>query len=146
MSELRVDRIYHTWDKWECYRAGFYENRPKDKTLSAEDCEQMYAEFLRDIPMFEAALQSIMLEWKKSCEHYLSNENMNRIAWLGQASMCYAKGIPSCFRGGFNRLSKEEQDRADASALKFLNRWMAKHGEPVLTAETAASRTKADLY
>jgi hypothetical protein len=26
------DRILHTWDKWECYRAGFYKERPDEMT------------------------------------------------------------------------------------------------------------------
>ncbi len=85
-----MKRIYHTWNKWECYPAGFYENKPKDKSLSDDDCRRIYAELLRDIPMFEASMLSIQTEWPRSCEHYLSNEKMNRIAWLGQASLCYA--------------------------------------------------------
>ena len=141
-----MKRIYHTWDKWECYPAGFYENKPKDKTLTDDQCRKKYCEFLKDIPMFEAAMQSILLEWKNSCEHYLSNEKMNRIAWLGQASMCYATGIPSYFCGGFNLLSEDEQNKANESALKFLNKWLDKRGEAPLTMESAQSKTEANLY
>jgi len=141
-----VNRIYHTWDKWECYPDGFYENKPKDRDLDDETCREMYAAFLRDIPMFEAAMQSILERWPRSCEHYLSNESMNRIAWLGQAAMCYAHGIPSVFRGGFNRLTDEEHARANESALKYLNRWLTKRGEPALTMEEAQSKTEANLY
>ncbi|MFA6990293.1 MAG: hypothetical protein WC197_09510 [Candidatus Gastranaerophilaceae bacterium] len=141
-----MKRIYHTWDKWECYPAGFYDNKPKDKTLTVDDCKKKYAEFLSDIPMFEAAMQSILLEWKHSCEHYLSNENMNRLAWLGQAAMCYANGIPSQFRGGFYLLTEEQQKKADESALKFLNKWLVKRGESSLTIEEAQSKTEANLY
>lgn len=141
-----MKRIYHTWDKWECYPAGFYENKPNGKDWDDEKCREMYAEFLRDIPMFEAAMQSIIERWPRSCEHYLSNESMNRIAWLGQAAMCYAHGVPSVFRGGFNRLAEQEQQRANESALKYLNRWLVKHGEPALTMEEAQSKTEANLY
>lgn len=141
-----VKRIYHTFDKWECYPAGFYENKPKAKELTPEQCRELYAKFLRDIPMFEAAMQSILLEWKNSCEHYLSNEKMNRIAWLGQASACYAHGLPSIYCGGFSLLTKEEQDRANASALKFLNRWLDKHGEPSADLEAAGINAKANIY
>jgi len=102
--------------------------------------------FLRDLPRFERGLQRILDEWKRSCEHYLSNENMNRIAWLGQASMCIETGVPACFRGGFNLLTDEEQKAADALALKYLNRWLESIGEPALSVETAQSKTKANLY
>jgi hypothetical protein len=141
-----MKRIYHTWEKWECYPAGFYENKPKDKTLTDDQCRKKYCEFLKDIPMFEAAMQSILLEWKNSCEHYLSNEKMNRIAWIGQASMCYATGIPSYFCGGFNLLTGDEQLRANESALKFLNKWLVKRGEKPLTMDDAQSKTEANLY
>lgn len=140
-----MKRIFHTWDKWECYPAGFYESRPKEN-LAQRQCEEIYRELLRDIPAFDAALRRVITEWPVSCEHYLSNENMNRVAWLGQASLCIAKGIPSCFRGGFNRLTEGEKAAANNAALKYLNIWLDAHGEATLTLETAAAKTKAELY
>jgi hypothetical protein len=140
-----MKRIYHTWDQWECYPAGFYEERPP-RGLTKEAAEQEYAAFLRDTPRFAAALSRVLNEWPRSCEHYLSNENMNRIAWLGQASACLAEGLPSVFRGGFNRLTDAEQATANDTALTALNEWLHRHGEPTLTIETASSRTQANLY
>lgn len=141
-----MKRIFHTWEKWECYPAGFYENKPRNPELSDDSCRELYATFLRDIPMFEAAMQSIMLYWPNSCEHYLTNERMNRIAWLGQASMCYAHGVPSIFSGGFQRLTPEEQEAANASALKWLNKWLVKRGEEPVTMSKAMPDIKANLY
>lgn len=139
-----MKRIYHTYEKWECYPAGFYENQANGK--SKEDCEREYASFLRDLPAFESALERVLKDWPISCEHYLSNESMNRIAWLGQASMCIARQVPSCYRGGFNLLSEAEQKLANELALKFLNRWLRERGEPELTFEQASSKTDANLY
>jgi hypothetical protein len=140
-----MKRIFHTWDKWECYPAGFYESRPKE-ALTPTECEHTYRDLLRDLVAFEAALGRVITEWRHSCEHYLTNENMNRIAWLGQASLCIAKGIPSCFRGGFNLLTETEQYAANQSALKYLNRWLEARGEQQMTLADAAQKTKADLY
>lgn len=139
-----MKRVYHTWEKWECYPAGFYE--PRHATKTDEDCRNEYAEFLRDDEAFRGALAGVLRDWPNSCEHYLSNENMNRIAWLGQASMCYARGVPSQFRGGFNRLTDAEQRRANATALEYLNIWLIGRGEDPLTIETAQSRTEMNLY
>ncbi len=141
-----MKRIYHTWDKWECYPAGFYENKSVNKGLSDDDCRGMYADFLRDLDVFEAALKSLVTAWPMSCEHYLSNENMNRITWLGQAAVCHKLGIPSAFRGGFNLLTAEEQQAANLMALKHLNLWLADRGEPTLTLDEAQSKTEANLY
>lgn len=140
-----MKRVYHTWEKWECYPAGFYENQAPNG-MSAADAITAYGIFLRDTPRFERALERVVSEWKHSCEHYLSNENMNRIAWLGQASMCIDTRVPACFRGGFNKLTPTEQETANATALKWLNVWLGRQGEPTLTMADAGPKTKMDLY
>lgn len=140
-----MKRIYHTWEKWECYPAGFYEDKPPNG-MTQEQGEEKYREFLADLPAFESALQTIISTWKHSCEHYLTNVNMNRIAWLGQASMAYAHRIPACCRGGFNRLTDEQKRAANALALKYLNKWLVAHGEPEVDENGAESRTEANLY
>lgn len=142
-----VTRVYHTWDKWECYPAGFYESSPKTRTLTEGACKAMYATFLRDIPRFEEAMASVLRDWPNSTEHYLSNERMNRIAWLGQAAMCYATGIPATFCGGYNQLTLEEQRAADLAALRYLNKWLESRGEPTLaTLKDAERKTQPELY
>lgn len=140
-----MDRVYHTYEKWECYPAGFYEKKPF-KELTKDECEKIYAELLTNIPEFEVALNRVITEWKNSCEHYLTNENMNRIAWLGQASLCIAKGIPANYRAGFNLLTPEQQKQADLTALKYLNKWLVAYGQPELDYENAQSKTKANIY
>ena len=141
--KIEDGRILHTWDQWECYRAGFYETT---HALSKEQCEATYRDLLRDIPSFETALSRVISEWPNSCEHYLTNDRMNRIAWLGQASLCIAKGIPACFRNGFNLLTASEQTAANEAALKGLNRWLTSQGRVALTMDQVTSKTEANLY
>jgi len=143
---MKVKRIYYTWDKWECYPAGFYEeNIPKD--WKGGDPEEFYRKFLSDLPLFEKNLERVITEWKHSCEHYLTNENMNRIAWLGQASVCIYSGLPSRFRGGYNLLTDEQKVSADEMALKYLNKWLVSNGyDEVSSINEAASKTEANLY
>lgn len=140
-----MKRIYHIWSEWECYPAGFYEDKTPNGETETQAME-LYAEFLRDLPRFEVALERVISEWVNSCEHYLSNENMNRIAWLGQAAMCVDSGMPSKYRSGYNLLTDNEKLLADEMALKYLNIWLKSHDEHPLTLETAGSKTKADLY
>lgn len=137
-------RVLHTWDKWECYRAGFYAEKPKD--MSIEEGEEKYREFLADLNRFEGALEKITNEWKFSCEHYLTNERMNRIAWLGQASVACALGLPSACRGGYHRLTQEQKYSADQMALKYLNKWRKSRGMNQIMLADAASKTEADMY
>lgn len=138
-------RILHTWEKWECFKAGFYEERPPEG-VTQDQGEERYREFLADLKAFEASLEQITKQWKFSCEHYLTNDRMNRIAWLGQASVANALGIPSCCRGGYNRLDDEQKYAADQMALKWLNRWLVANGRNQLMLADAQSKTEADLY
>jgi len=131
------DRIFHTFDKWECHKAGFYASTFQDKTQ--EECELMYAEFLNNESAFRSALNSVISEWKHSCEHYLTNKAMNRIAWLGQAAMCYATGVPSKYCSGFNLLTQEQQNKANNIALEYLNIWLVKYNMPEVDIEDAMS-------
>jgi ParB-like chromosome segregation protein Spo0J len=131
------DRIFHTFEKWECHKAGFYAS--KKDGMTADQCEKAYAEFLSNDELFRNALQGVIDNWINSCEHYLTNKAMNRIAWLGQASMCYATGIPSKFCSGFNLLTNEQQNHANELALEALNFWMRKYGRSEITMEEALS-------
>lgn len=142
-----MQRIFHTWDEWECYPAGFYDEKPRDANMSDDDCTRVYAELLRDIPRFKAAMQGVLSDWPNSCEHYLSNERMNRIAWLGQSALCYEHGIPRRFRSGYSLLTDAEKLAANMAALEYLNIWLAGRGEQTLaTLEDAESKTVMDLY
>lgn len=137
-------RLFHTWDKWECYRHGFYAERPADMTH--DEGEEKYREFLADLPRFAAALEIVVTQWRHSCEHYLTNDRMNRIAWLGQAAVAQAMGIPSACRGGYHRLTDEQKSAADEMALVYLNKWLESNGRPCVDFEAAGGRTEAELY
>ena len=144
-EKVDANRLLHTWDKWECYPAGFYEEHPP-KDMTKEDCELKYKELLTDIPEFTRCIDGIIKDWTNSCEHYLTNEKMNRIAWIGQAALCWKYAIPSKFRGGFNLLTKEEKETADKCALKGLNRWLKANDRPELDENSVVSKSKANIY
>lgn len=139
------ERIFHTYDKWECFKAGFYATT-KDGYTQFQG-EREYYLLLSDDAKFRDALQGVITDWKYSCEHYLTNKAMNRIAWLGQASLCYAKGIPAVYRGGFNLLSDEEKERANRSAYEYLCKWLSDNNKSIPTYEDALLIDKqAEIY
>lgn len=127
------DRIFHTYDKWECYPAGFYETSLKEKTN--EECENIFIDIITNEDKFRKGLNGVISEWKNSCEHYLTNKSMNRIAWLGQASVCYLSGVPSRYAGAWFDISEDKRNKANDIALEYLNKWL-----------TDNKRDKVDLY
>jgi len=140
-----MNRVFHTWEKWECYPAGFYEAHPP-KEMTVQECEVAYRDFLKDDDLFASVLLKIITTWTNSCEHYLTNDKMNRIAWLGQAAVCLHLGIPSRFRGGYNLLSEDEKTKADETALEYLNKWRFIYMAAPLSMGEVQSRTKANIY
>lgn len=144
-NEGKGARVFHTFDKWECHPAGFYKSTVDGMT--SQECQEAYRDFLRDSDKFYSAAISVIQEWPNSCEHYLTNFAMNRIAWIGQAAMCYATGIPSKFCSGFNLLTEDEQQAANEIALDVLNTWLLENGrEPVEMDEALSLGRQVEIY
>jgi len=141
------ERIFHTFEKWECQKNGFYRHIPPNG-MTKSDAENEYAKFFSNLNEFEIYLNKVINEWKYSCEHYLTNKAMNRIAWLGQACACYSKNLPSEFRSGFNLLSEKQKNEANKLALKYLNIWMINNNRNELTMEEAigGSDRQVEIY
>lgn len=144
-NESDSTRIFHTYDKWECHKAGFYKSKKEGWT--SEQCRDEYFRVLTNLELFESTLEKVISEWKYSCEHYLTNRAMNRIAWLGQASVCYVSGVPSAFSSGWFSLSEDQQNKANELALKYLNIWLSRNGYSELEMEEAISiNRQTELY
>lgn len=143
--EGKPDRVFHTYDKWECHKAGFYASNVDG--MSAAECQEAYRNFLADSDKFRNAANKVITEWVNSCEHYLTNHAMNRIAWIGQAAMCYETGVPSKFCGGFNLLTQEQQEEANEVALDVLNDWLLMTGrEPLEMSEALSIGRQVEIY
>lgn len=139
-------RIFHTYDKWECHKAGFYAT--KKEGMNTEKCEIEFARLISDNEAFSNSLKSVTDEWVNSCEHYLTNKSMNRIAWLGQAAVCYATGIPSKYSKGFALIPEDQQKIANNTALNHLNEWLARNDRESVSLEVAlgGSDRQVDIY
>lgn len=99
-----------------------YEMLPPDG-YSADTAVEAYTEFLANLERFKAGIRKVMREWHISCEQFLSNPNINRVAWLGQSAMCIETGVPCKFRAGFAHLKPVEQVAANALAARYLAAW-----------------------
>ncbi len=117
-----MKKIWHPYWKWECFKAGFYASFD-DIDMTKEEAQEQYRIFLSNLNLFERVLSRIIIDWKYSCEHFLSDPSRNHIAWLGQASMAYYAGIPSDARGGYRLLTIKQQNDADALANEYYLKW-----------------------
>jgi len=86
-----MDRIYHRYENWECFKNGFFRN------VSGEEKKELakkVLELFNDPEQTKIFMQKVVDEWKYSCEHNLSNIALNRVAWLGQSACCLYAKIP----------------------------------------------------
>ena len=138
------NRIFHTFEKWECQKAGFYKSKIEGMTNG--EAEKEFANFFKE-GKFKEWVEKVIKDWKHSCEHYLTNTAMNRIAWLGQASVCYATGIPSKYSSGWNLLTVKEQDEANQIALEALNNWLKQNNrEEIELSEALSEGRQVEIY
>jgi hypothetical protein len=119
----KINQVYFPYWEWECYHAGMFSRQPP-KNMSAELCTLAYKEFLQNLNLFNKSMQQVALSWPKSCLNFLTNESINRIAWLGQSAMCIYSGISRQFRAGFCLLDERQKSLANNAAADFLCDWI----------------------
>lgn len=119
-------RIYHPFTRWECMKAGFF--TPMKGKTQIDKAKENYVKLLTDVPFFERVMAKVIKEWPNSAEHNLTNEAMNRIAWLGQSSCAYEFGCcAEQTRSGFQLLTEQQQNAANAAADRVLQAWILQH-------------------
>jgi hypothetical protein len=120
-----MKRIYHPYQRWEDYKSGFYGNCSGE--IKKEYISKVL-EMFNSEEITEQYMNMVIEKWPFSCEHNLSNESMNRIAYIGQAACCLYAKIPSTITmEAWSLLSEKVQERANKQAEKILNDWSYKN-------------------
>lgn len=120
-----ANRVYHNFLTLEEYTQGMWRivRGEERKRYIAASADLM----LRPDDFFSAMVSAID-QWPRSCEHNLTAENMNRIAWLGHAGCCVAIGSPEdCTRAGWYYLDDDQMEAANQAAARALTRWAPTH-------------------
>lgn len=86
-----MKRIYHRYENWECFKAGFFRNVSGEEK---KELELKVVELFSNAEKTEYFMRIIVAEWPNSCEHNLTNISLNRVAWLGQSACCFYAKIP----------------------------------------------------
>lgn len=118
---LDVGRVYHPYTLWEDYKAGFYDNISGKQKQSKID---KVLEMFNSDKLTEEYMNMVIEHWVYSCEHNLTNESMNKVAYIGQAACCLYGKVPcDLTMRGWKLLSQEVRDRSDEIANKVINKW-----------------------
>lgn len=108
---------------WEEVAAGMWEPSPPN-----DFCEKQALQTMRSEQFYEGMLMVIDL-WDKSCINSLTDQNINKVAWLGQASMALICGCPQhVTRKLWAMLSPLERKKANAYAKRAISSWYKRNG------------------
>lgn len=114
-------RVYHPYYLWEDFKCGFYNNCTGKE---AKDKIEKAIEMFNNKDLTSEYMHRVINEWVYSCEHNLTNESLNKIAYIGQAACCIYADVPSTVTmKAWSFLDKKVQDRADEIALSVIKKW-----------------------
>lgn len=116
-----MERIYHRYEYWEDYKAGFYNNiSGVNKDLMINKVVELFS----SSELTETYMNKVIEKWKYSCEHNLTNLSLNRIAYLGQSACCIYAGVPSSITmEAWHLVSEENRNNANKIAEKIINNY-----------------------
>ena len=118
-----MERIFHHYNKWEDYHAGMY-----DECKDGRQERVKKAAYILGTPQIcREAMEMVIAEWELATEYNLSNDGINRKAWLGQAACCCYSGIHEDeTREAWGILTEEQRTEANRIAASLIKKWVRK--------------------
>jgi len=130
VKEIELEQIYHPYNVWEDHKNGFYDNVSGKNKI---EMIKKVVEFFSDPLQVEEIMFRVVDEWFYSCEHNLTNNGMNKIAYIGQASLSYLHKIPSTITmESWSKVPKEFQIEANNIAERAYDRWLVNYERIIL--------------
>lgn len=105
-----MKRLFEKYTEWEDYKNGMYEMY----TSEDEDKIRQAVYLLTNSVLFLETCKYVVKDWKITTGVHLTNNTINKKAWLGQACCSYLYQVPELLtRVAWGKLTKEQQDTAN---------------------------------
>lgn len=117
-----INRVYHPYWLWEEVKFNMW-------GVAVDRIAQLdwAIKFTGDHEQYGKWMLKVVDDWPFSCAHNLSNTEQNRKAWIGHAACAYANRCPEdIVRSAWSRLTKEQQEQANAAAQTAIEYWESK--------------------
>lgn len=116
-----MKRIYHHYNLWEDYHAGMYGEDKRGRKKRVEKA----AYILGTPEICKQAMEKVISEWRIATEYNLSNAEINRKAWLGQAACsCYANIHEDETREAWGLMTEQQRIKANQIAASIIKKWL----------------------
>jgi hypothetical protein len=118
-----IMRKQYYCDYWEDYQHGFYNTNIDNE----EEFVLKSIKLLSNKEKFNEKCRLVLDRWVHSSKVNLTNEELNQVAWLGQAACCYHSNSPNYItRLAWNRLDIQTQRVANRIARRCIKDYKIK--------------------
>ena len=115
-------RIYKPYWKWEDYQNGMWRKVAKQEE---EKFLEWAITFTGNHVEYGKAMGLVIAAWKETMIHNLTNQSINRRAFLGHCACCYTSGCPEYIvRMAWKMLTEKQRMLADNEAQIRIDKWI----------------------
>jgi len=112
-------KIYHPYWLWEENKFNMW-GSVDDKSTALHEA----IKFTGDHKLYGSYMIKVVEQWKYSCENHLTDQNINRRAWVGHAACAMALSCPEDLtRKAWGYLTDEQRFLADREADSAIELW-----------------------
>lgn len=117
--KMRIYKPYHLWEDWLNGMWRQVDSEQYDSYL------KWAIYFTGDHVKYGESMGLVIKEWKNTMLHNLTNQSMNKRAFLGHCACCFNSGCPEYIvRDAWKLLTEQQRINADAIAQKHIDNWM----------------------
>lgn len=113
-----MKQIYTPYWEWECFKNSMWKKKSDDVLL------QKAIEFTGNHLEYGKAMREVVLKWPSTMLNHLTNESINKKAFIGHCACSYKLGIPeNIVRQAWKYLNQDQQRLANKEAEKAFELW-----------------------
>ncbi len=114
-----MERVYHPYWEWEEIEHNMWGDVGDRKAYLKKAIA-----FTSDHKKYGRFMNRVVSEWPISCENALTDDSINKKAWVGHAATALAIGCPEDItREAWGHLTDEQQLLANEEARKAIQAW-----------------------
>lgn len=120
---MNLKRVYRRYSDWEEVQFNMW-----GEVNDQQDALDKAIAFTSDHKKYGQYMMRVVNEWPVSCENALTDQNLNRRAWVGHAACALALGIPEDItRKAWGHLTDEQRILANREAARAIRTWEKSH-------------------
>lgn len=135
-----LNQVFVSYWKWECYKSGMW-----SKGGSPPDHEKIMnaVNFMKNSKDYGHSMREVSKRWKNSMLNFLTNNSINKNAYIGHCAVFYKLGITeNVTRLAWKKLTEKEMYLANQEAEKTIKEWELnrKYNNTLVSGKTDATQ------